>query len=62
MPLHLASFTFFGNKILKDDKEKEVAWYKALLGLNGAVKDFVSQNSKDIIEWRGKQDASEAPA
>lgn len=54
--------TFYGNKIYKADKAKEVAWYKSLLALCGALKQFISNNCREVITWTGKEDASGAAA
>ena len=54
--------TFYGNKIYKADKDKEVAWYKSLIALCEAVKQFITDNSKEAISWTGKEDGSGAAA
>lgn len=53
---------FYGNKVLKMDKDLDTKWYNCFKELCGAFHSFVLKNSSNIAVWRGKEDAAGAEA
>lgn len=53
---------FSGNKILRADNAKQVAWYTAYLNLVSAIVDFISERADSISDWTGKEDPANAEA
>ncbi len=53
---------FNGNRIRKDGKEEEKAWFEAFIQLLMAVKKFVEDKADHICDWRGTQDGAGAAA
>ena len=53
---------FNGNKILKADVAKDVAWYQAHMALCAAIKEFILENCTKINTWYGSEDGSGAAA
>lgn len=53
---------FYGNKVLKLEKELDTAWYHAYFALAKAVTDFFIERCDGIAEWNGKDDAAGAEA
>lgn len=53
---------FWGNKILKLEKDLETKWYNSFKDLNQAIKAFILSNMREIINWKGKESADSAGA
>jgi len=53
---------FYSNKILKEDKEKDVKWTNCYTDLATALKDFVTARAETICDWAGTEDAKGAQA
>lgn len=61
---------FYGNKVLKLDKEKDSAWFNAYSAVAKAHFEFLDQRRDTILEWKGTEDnaadifksSSDAPA
>mmetsp|Transcript_31156 Transcript_31156/g.42321 ORF Transcript_31156/g.42321 Transcript_31156/m.42321 type:complete len:179 (-) Transcript_31156:220-756(-) len=47
---------FYGNKVLKLDKEKDSAWFNAYSAVAKAHFDFLNQRRDSILEWKGSDD------
>jgi hypothetical protein len=53
---------FYGNKILKLDKELDTKWYNSFRDLNQSMMSFVLQHMPQLVAWPGKEDANGAEA
>lgn len=53
---------FYGNKILKQNSEKDTNWINALTELSGALKDFIIPRAETILNWTGNEDSAGAKA
>lgn len=54
--------SFYGNKVLKMDKELDSKWYSAFRTTNEAILSFVLMNMAKVSVWTGKEDAAGAQA
>jgi hypothetical protein len=53
---------FYGNKILKEDKEAHTNWYNSLKDLNKGILSFILKNLNNCAKFRGQEDPSGAEA
>lgn len=53
---------FYGNKVLKLDKELDTKWFEAYKDLCEAQFNFVVSRKDTITKWTGTEDASGAAA
>jgi len=53
---------FYGNKVIKLEKEADTKWYTAYLDLAQSVHDFLVERCDGIQDWTGKEDAAGAEA
>jgi len=51
---------FFGNKVLKLDKDLDTAWFNAYKEVAHAHYEFVNSRLDSILEWGGSVDGAEA--
>lgn len=54
--------SFYGNKVLKLDKEPDTKWFTAFKDLNAAILAFILKKMSTISTWAGKEDPSGAQA
>lgn len=54
--------SFYGNKVLKLDKDLDTKWYNAFKDLNAAILAFILMKLSTISTWSGKEDPSAASA
>ena len=52
--------SFYGNKVLKLDKEPDTKWFNAFKDLNSAILAFVLKRLTTITTWSGKESATNA--
>ena len=57
-----ANIYFFGNKILKEKKEKDDNWVNAYTDLATTFKDFIEPKAGNILDWTGTEADSGAKA
>jgi hypothetical protein len=60
MKEHYDAVFFFGNKVLKLDKELDSAWFESYRQLIKAHFDFIASRCEDVNLWTGKEDGAEA--
>ena len=53
---------FYGNKILKEDKEAHTNLYNSLKDLNKGILSFILKNLNNCAKFRGQEDPSGAEA
>lgn len=53
---------FYGNKVLKLEKDLDTKWYQSFKELNDHILAFVLSNSSVVSQWRGKEDPAGAEA
>ena len=53
---------FFGNRIRKNGKDAEKAWFEAYFAMMQAFVAFIGGKKEFICDWRGTQDGSGAAA
>jgi hypothetical protein len=54
--------SFYGNKVLKLDKDLDTKWYTAFKALTEAILSFVLMNLGKVSKWSGSEDAAGAQA
>lgn len=54
--------SFYGNKVLKLDKDLDTKWFNAFKDLNAAILSFILMKLSTISTWSGKEESSSAQA
>ncbi len=57
MKEYVDQVTFYGNRVLKLDKQLDTAWYDSYKKLYLAHYNFVVERYETISEWTGKENA-----
>ena len=60
IPDLFAQIKYPGDKILRTEVEKDVAWIKSLLSLAEVLMKYVIENSEKVLKWSGSEDGAGA--